>query len=216
MNRDLILSAAAAAAFHGALLLGIPRNAVPVPEVIKSVALVDFVMPKLDREPPEPVEIEKSETRPNEIPAELVPRLAEVPQIARPTDITTQFVPTPAVDAPNVSAIPRNIVGVGTEIHRTAVISWAELDQKPRTRAQIAPVYPFDAKREGRTGTVHVEFTVDESGRVSDPRIVETTDRVFNDATIAAVLKWRFEPGTRHGKAVRFRMIAPVVFSLND
>jgi protein TonB len=59
-----------------------------------------------------------------------------------------------------------------------------------------------------------VEFIVDEHGSVFDAHAVNTTDRVFNDAAVRAVSKWRFEPGTVHGEVVRFRMAVPVVFHL--
>lgn len=145
------------------------------------------------------------------------PQQANLPQIASINDIVTPFIATPAVEVTtSITTIRQNFSDVGAGPQRPPAFRLDELDRKPRTRAQIAPVYPFDAKRDGRAGTVHVEFTVDENGRVSEPRIVETTDRVFNEATLAAVLKWRFEPGPHHEKAVRFRMIAPVVVSLND
>jgi periplasmic protein TonB len=63
---------------------------------------------------------------------------------------------------------------------------------------------------------VVVEFIVDERGRVIEPRVVRSTNRIFDDATLQAVAKWQFEPGRRDGKIVRFRMSAPVVFSLNE
>ena len=33
---------------------------------------------------------------------------------------------------------------------------------------------------------------------------------------LRAVAKWRFEPGRRHGQIVRFRMVVPIHFSLNE
>ncbi len=61
-----------------------------------------------------------------------------------------------------------------------------------------------------------VEFIVEETGRVLDPRVLDSTDRVFEEATLRAVAKWRFEPGTRDGRIVRFRMTVPGVFSLGE
>ena len=80
----------------------------------------------------------------------------------------------------------------------------------------MAPVYPFDAKRNGLTGEVFVEFTVDEEGAVISPRVVRSSDRIFEDATLRAVSRWRFEPGRRANQIVRFRMAVPVVFNLNE
>ena len=53
---------------------------------------------------------------------------------------------------------------------KRGVTSWTELDQPPRTRVQTSPVYPTREKSTGTTGRVEVEFTVDETGAVVNPR----------------------------------------------
>lgn len=90
------------------------------------------------------------------------------------------------------------------------------LDAPPRARLQAPPQYPFEARHGGRGGEVLVEFVVDEAGRVLEPRVVRSLDPIFDEPTLRAVAKWRFEPGKRHGVIVRFRMAVPVVFNLND
>ena len=90
------------------------------------------------------------------------------------------------------------------------------LDNTPRTRFQPAPHYPPSARSTGLTGEVLVEFTVDESGRVLDPHIVRSSDRMFEEPSLRAVAKWQFEPGRSGGRIVRFRMAVPVVFNLNE
>ena len=88
------------------------------------------------------------------------------------------------------------------------------LDNAPRMRVQLPPKYPYEAKRDALEGEVVVEFGVDESGRVFDPHVVSSTNAIFEDPTLVAVGKWRFEPGRRDGKAVSFRMMVPVEFHL--
>jgi protein TonB len=61
-----------------------------------------------------------------------------------------------------------------------------------------------------------VEFVVDESGNVLNPRVVSSSDRAFEENTLRAVAKWKFEPGRRDGRTVRFRMSVPVVFKLGE
>jgi len=99
---------------------------------------------------------------------------------------------------------------------KRGVTSWTELDQPPRTRVQTSPVYPTREKSTGTTGRVEVEFTVDETGAVVNPRVVSSSDRAFEEPTLRAVEKWRFMPGHHHGQVVRFRMRVPVLFNLND
>ena len=90
------------------------------------------------------------------------------------------------------------------------------LDRKPRTRSQLEPIYPQAMKLTGVTGTVWVEFMVDETGLVHDVRVIKSTNRAFEDATLTAVSQWRFEPGKSKGIPVSFRMGIPIVFNLND
>ena len=87
---------------------------------------------------------------------------------------------------------------------------------EPRARVRPSPAYPFSLKADGVSGEVLVEFVVDESGRVLNPRIIRSTRTAFEGPTLSAVARWRFEPGTRRSKPVRFKMVVPVKFSLND
>ena len=94
-------------------------------------------------------------------------------------------------------------------------VDWASnLDNTPRTRSQVGPTYPAAERNAGITGEVLVEFIVDESGRVLNPRVVRSSSAAFETSTLRAVSKWRFEPGIKNGRAVRFRMMVPVSFSL--
>ena len=90
-----------------------------------------------------------------------------------------------------------------------------QLDNPPRTRSQVAPVYPYEARISGRNGEVMVEFVVDETGHVLDPHVLRSNDPVFEAPTLRAISKWRFEPGRKGGRVVRFRMAVPVGFSVN-
>jgi periplasmic protein TonB len=94
------------------------------------------------------------------------------------------------------------------------IIRRDQLDNSPRARVQISPPYPAEAKQRDLVGEVLVEFVVDESGAVLAPRIVRSTDHVFDEATLRVIVRWRFEPGRRDGRVVRFRMAVPVVFKL--
>jgi protein TonB len=42
--------------------------------------------------------------------------------------------------------------------------------------------------------------------------VQQSTDPVFERPALAAVKQWRFEPGKRNGKPVRFRMRVPITF----
>jgi TonB family protein len=64
------------------------------------------------------------------------------------------------------------------------------------------PVYPSDAKRKHVTGTVIVEVTVDESGKVIKARSLCGPDILLRASTEAAH-KWRFSTTTLSGQPVK-------------
>jgi protein TonB len=45
---------------------------------------------------------------------------------------------------------------------------------------------------------------------------VRSSAQVFDEPTLRAVARWKFEPGRKDGRAVRFRMSVPVVFNVHD
>ena len=80
-----------------------------------------------------------------------------------------------------------------------------EAEARQRPTAPAAPVvralstpppdYPSAALRDGQSGQVLVEFTVNTDGSVSNPRVVRAEPaRVFDRAALAAVRRWRFQP----------------------
>lgn len=92
-----------------------------------------------------------------------------------------------------------------------SLFSLSDLDQKPRVVFQANPI--LDSKLRRRTpANVNVVFVVDEQGRVQEPKVWKSSDSAFDNAALAAVKQWKFEPGKRNGKSVRFRMRVTVSF----
>lgn len=92
-----------------------------------------------------------------------------------------------------------------------SVFSMADLDQKPRVVYQPGPTLTKQTRRKA-PGTVYIIFVVDPNGRVVKPVVQKSTDPVFTKPALAAVKQWKFEPGKRNGKPVRFRMRVPITF----
>lgn len=97
----------------------------------------------------------------------------------------------------------------------TVSIDMTQLDKPPRTIHRLAPIYPYQAKMESLPGEVMVDFVVDYNGRVLNAHVVSSTNPIFEEATLRAVSQWRFEPGQRNGRTVRFRMRVPIQFRLD-
>ncbi len=64
----------------------------------------------------------------------------------------------------------------------------------------IGPKYPARCERgAGALETVSVIFDVNANGRPTNPRVTASSNDCFEDAAVAAVTKWRFDPRTVNG-----------------
>lgn len=70
----------------------------------------------------------------------------------------------------------------------------AHAELKPVKR--VEPTYPPEAARQGQSGFVEVEFTVDATGKVTSVSVIDARPvRVFESAAVKAVKQWTFAPG---------------------
>lgn len=68
---------------------------------------------------------------------------------------------------------------------------------------RIPPDYPPRALSRGIQGWVRVQFTITETGSVKDAIVVAAEPQnVFNDAALAAIARWRYNPRVVNGQAV--------------
>jgi TonB family protein len=81
-----------------------------------------------------------------------------------------------------------------------------ELDGVPRGISRPSPIYPREWIKQGRKGTVSVEYFIDETGHARFPRKVGDADELLAATTLAAVKTWRFEPPLRQGQPVLARV----------
>ena len=76
---------------------------------------------------------------------------------------------------------------------------------KPRHRVPIAVPQDLRGKQlEQRTTTI--EVVVDDTGKVQQPRIVQSSYPSFDQAAVDAVRHWEYEPGTKDGRKVAVRI----------
>ncbi len=76
--------------------------------------------------------------------------------------------------------------------------------------------YPEIAKKAGVQGRVIIQFIVDETGRVTDPRVVRGIGSGADEEAIRAVQAAKFLPGRQRGRAVKVQMTMPVTFRLSN
>ncbi len=67
---------------------------------------------------------------------------------------------------------------------------------------RVAPNYPRRAEQRGLEGYVTLEFTVTRQGTVRDPRVIESSSTIFDDAAIDAVMRFRYRPRVIDGEPV--------------
>jgi periplasmic protein TonB len=114
----------------------------------------------------------------------------------------------PALDVPMTGSGP--FLGAFGQVDRTE-----EGDIVPLVRIQ--PQYPREAAMNQIEGWVRIEFTIDETGSVRSPRVVEARPpRVFDREAIRAILRWKFKPRIVDGVAVPRQATQTIEFSLDD
>lgn len=93
------------------------------------------------------------------------------------------------------------------------ILQIAEVSTAPVPRSKSMPAYPEDARKQGIEALVVVKFVVDESGQVTDVKIVKGHP-LFDDVVLAAVRSWSFDPATLEGKPVRMARMVKIPFRL--
>lgn len=80
---------------------------------------------------------------------------------------------------------------------------------------KVAPQYPRRALKRGLEGDVVLEYTVTKQGSVRNPKVLQSTDSVFNQAAIDSALRYKYKPRVINGEAqevpavrtrIKFRM----------
>jgi periplasmic protein TonB len=71
----------------------------------------------------------------------------------------------------------------------------------PNRIRDARPVHPPIAVLAGVNGTVLVEATIDETGRVADTRILQSVP-MLDQSAVDALRRWEFAPTTVKGEAV--------------
>jgi periplasmic protein TonB len=80
---------------------------------------------------------------------------------------------------------------------------------------QVAPAYPRQAKQAGIEGSVTMEVLIRPDGTVSNAKVIESDPpRLFDEAAITAMQKWKFRPKIVDGNPVSQRARQTIEFTL--
>ncbi|MEW5797981.1 MAG: energy transducer TonB [Bacteroidota bacterium] len=89
------------------------------------------------------------------------------------------------------------------------------VEKAPQVVQSVQPVYPDIARRAGIEGTVWVNILVDKNGKPKKAVVVkEDAAGVFNDAAIAAAMKYQFTPAIMNAGPVKVWVAIKFKFQL--
>ena len=171
-------------------------DAIPVPPVDTHKPFADD--PPEPPDPPKPAE--------DDPPPPLKP--PQLPQVF--IDHIGNFEPTSGgipVWTPDVNAL-------GPGPMKNDWTTLGDLDNNPRAVVRVSPVYPYRMKTAGIEGYAHLDLMIDEGGRVVDAKLRRSSHQAFAEAAVKAIYKWKFEPGTIDGKAVKVKRVQKIAFTL--
>ena len=89
----------------------------------------------------------------------------------------------------------------------------ADLKQ-PRLLSTVRPVYPPAATQAGIQGSVVISAVIDETGHVTNTKVVSGPN-VLRSAALDAVSKWRYQPAVSSGKPTATQLNITVEFHLH-
>ena len=219
-ERSYLIPVLASALLHVGAFLAIHAGDTPTNPPNRLTRAAPPLLIPFDAPPPDPVDVDPFDSGPSHASPPSPVELPDTPQTAEPSRFQVEAQPVnPNIDLH--ATIPTMVSSISPGIAEGpprigTPIDSRFLDHEPKSRYQRAPLYPSDARQQGITGRCIVEFVVDEMGRVSNARIVSSSDMRFEAPSLQAVMSWRFEPGRRSGQPVRFRMQVPVEYSLNQ
>ncbi|MGH9369392.1 MAG: energy transducer TonB [Thermoanaerobaculia bacterium] len=142
-------------------------------------------------------------------------RATAAPPAATPTPPPT-VVPTarPGVPAapPRPTLAPPAVTPAPARVAATAKTGTNDLDRQPQLKATTPAVYPPSARRAGIGGVVLLSVLVSEKGEPLRVEVARSVQPDLDQAAVAAVRKWLFEPGRKRGAAVAAWMTVAVPF----
>jgi eukaryotic-like serine/threonine-protein kinase len=112
-----------------------------------------------------------------------------------------QSMQEPPAEPPPATPAPATPVRVGAGV------------RQPRRTHHVDPRYPAAAYAARAEGTVKVEITIGRDGRVADARVVQSVP-ALDEAALAAVRQWQFEPTILAGQPVAVIDTVDVPFAL--
>lgn len=203
----------------GLLYLAMSYKLIPPPQEAL-VMMVDLINPPKKEEPPPepeppkpepPKEVKLVKEKPVKPKPEPKPILAVEAPVQAPTDYVVEKQPEP--DPAPVKDEPPAPVAEAAPAEEpakpAAPVHMSELSVGCSVRPE--PNYPPASRRMGEQGQVKLRVELDESGKITNVKVIESSGSArLDNAGVATVKNWRCEAATRDGRPAR--AIATQVF----
>lgn len=118
--------------------------------------------------------------------------------------------PPPAPEVPRMAfssgSVESNVATLTPSVDARGAMSGLSLsagsDRDTIPLVRVPPDYPPRALNRGLEGWVQVQFTITGTGSVKDAVVVKSSSKVFEEAALKSILRWRYNPKIENGVAV--------------
>jgi protein TonB len=133
--------------------------------------------------------------------------------------------PPPVPEVPQIDfskgSVENNVVGLTPTVDANSAMSKMKMtagsDRDIVPLVRINPDYPPRALSRGIQGWVIVQFTISATGTVKDQKVVDSSNKIFDDAALKAIARWRYNPKVEEGVAVERKGVqTKLVFQLEN
>lgn len=191
------------------------------------------VMVNLASQPPAPAITAAQPTAPvmHHVTAEQPVRMQPLTTLQAEAPATDSALSTPAAPRPNPATeqhgIPASKTDPGearatgpttpvmtTTTGKTAQETTFGSATGPAFQKRVDPVYPNQARRRGKQGTVLLRLSINEAGQLTQVEILEDPGHGLSEAAVEAVRASSFTPARHNGRPVSVKATLPVRFAL--
>lgn len=109
--------------------------------------------------------------------------------------------------------IPALLLTIALCAAPAALRAEAAFDEAPTPLRTQAPAYPDALRRDGVSGIVSINVTIDENGNVTQTAVSKSTNAAFDAPALEAVSRWKFKPAKKAGHPVTASVVVPVRFT---
>jgi len=122
------------------------------------------------------------------------------PAVALNTNLSGIDFGLPAFSGDELGSLQDQLLGDTSDV----VMTNDMVDSPPRPVQQAAMEYPSRARAQGLEGYVVLSLLISASGEIEKVEVLEATPAgVFEDAALAGIREWRFEPAQYQGRSVK-------------